>query len=521
MKVFKTLLSLLMAICLVFSMTVIPASAEGFVYDFDAHCKSIYMFSLDNNECVYALNPDEQRAIASLTKIMTYIVAYENIPDIENTKITVSSKVEEELEGTGSSLAGIYVGEEFTGLQLLNLMMIPSGNDAALTLAIYVDEHKEEISARRQAQAKVDAAQSSADAENSGDEEYIETEAKDIPNPVAVNDYDDEFEFDKEYEENETEGSRAVSAYSTYFVSLMNAKARELGCMDTHFTNPHGLYDPNHYSTARDVAKIVKYATTLPYFTEITGSTEYFIPETNICDEERYVSSTNKMMSKLDDDYEYYYSYCNGIKTGSLNESGYCIAASATYEGYSYVAICLGSPMVDSTGEEIDYHGEMIDAAELFRWAFVNLSLKNVAEAGDLLGEVSLEYAWNADKLQVVAGDNVSALLPDDVEASSILTEVELPEKVQAPVKKGDRIGSATFTYAGDRIATVDLVAGESIERSEVIQTIETGKKVVSSPLFILVGAALLIVVILYIVIVVAYNRRKKRMRQIKRYRNL
>ncbi len=553
MKKIRNIISLILAFSLVASLFAVPTSAEGFSYEFEKNSQSIYMYSLDNNECVYSVDADTQRPIASLTKIMTFIVVSECIPDLENTIVTVDQVVEDELEGTGSSLAGINVGEELSFLQLLNLMMVPSGNDAALAMAVYIDQHQEEIAQYLSTKSTISAAEeaASSDSEESTEEEsseYIEGDAKDIPDPVAVNDYTDGTGEVSESTESSTESSAessaasdetstdstsdststtttssgsGVSEASQYFVSLMNEKARELGCMDTHFVNPHGLNDSNHYSTARDLAKMVSYATTLPYFSSIVSQTSYTLPATNIVDEERTVVSTNKMLSQSDENSAYYYMYANGIKTGSHNEAGYCIAASATYEGYTYVCICLGSPMIDSNGETIDYHGEMVDAATLFRWAFLNLSMKNVAEAGDLLADIELEYAWNQDKLQLVAAENVSAILPSDVSTSSILTEVDIPEKVQAPIKKGEVIGTATFTYAGDKIATVNLVAAESVERSKVIQTIETTAGAFASPLVLIVIGLVILTVAIYVVIAVMFHRRKKKMKQIKRYRNL
>ncbi len=548
MKKIRNIISLILAFSLLASLFAIPTSAEGFSYEFEKNSQSIYMYSLDNNECVYSVDADTQRPIASLTKIMTFIVVSECIPDLENTIVTVDQVVEDELEGTGSSLAGINVGEELSFLQLLNLMMVPSGNDAALAMAVYIDQHQEEIAQYLSTKSTVSAAEeaASSDSESTDTEssEYIEGDAKDIPDPVAVNDYTDgesqvtesstessvseESSETSESSENSSESTvtsssstSGVSEASQYFVSLMNEKARELGCMDTHFVNPHGLNDTNHYSTARDLAKMVSYATTLPYFSSIVSQTSYTLPATNIVDEERTVVSTNKMLSQADENSAYYYMYANGIKTGSHNEAGYCIAASATYEGYTYVCICLGSPMIDSNGETIDYHGEMVDAATLFRWAFLNLSMKNVAEAGDLLADVELEYAWNQDKLQLVAAENVSAILPSDVSTSSILTEVDIPEKVQAPIKKGEVIGTATFTYAGEKIATVNLVAAESVERSKVIQTIETTAGAFASPLVLIVIGLVILTVAIYVVIAVMFHRRKKKMKQIKRYRNL
>ena len=472
-------LSLVLTLVLIFGSLGTGVSAqEGYTYDFETNCKSLFMFSLDSGTVVYSMNADEERAMASLTKIMTYIVAYENIPDVENTVVTVDPRVETELVGTGSSLAGINIGEELTVLQLLHLMMIPSGNDAALALQIYYDDFV---------------------AEKEDTEEAPEEEG----------------------EEGEAEEYIPIDYEKSPFIALMNKKARELGCTNTHFMNPHGLHHEEHYSTARDLAKITEYATGLPYFMEMTGSKAYTLPATNIVDEPREITSTNRMLSQYMDDGAYFYTYSNGIKTGSLNESGYCIAASATYEGYTYVVIALGSPMIDEEGNHIDYHGEMVDARTLFRWAFTQLAFKNIYLEGDLVADVALQYAWEQDRLQVVTAKNVSAILPQDVAVNSIVTELDLPESIQAPVKKGEVIGKATLSYAGEVIGEVDLVAAESVQRSEIIQTIETSKEVVTSPWFLFIASAIIVVLFFYIVTIVIYNRRKKRMRRVRKYRDL
>lgn len=184
---------------------------EGFVCETltEPNSKSIFMVSLDTGTVVFTMNPDERLPMASLTKIMTYIVTCETVDDLMNTRTTVPASVAEELEGTGSSLAEIQTGEEFTIYELLNLMMVPSGNDAALTLAKYVDGLN--IAAGEDGAA---------------------------------------------YDEN---GDGLMS-----FVELMNRKAAELGCTNTHFMNPHGLHDENHYTTAREMAAITEFALTLP-----------------------------------------------------------------------------------------------------------------------------------------------------------------------------------------------------------------------------------------------------------------
>ena len=122
------------------------------------------------------------------------------------------------------------------------------------------------------------------------------------------------------------------------------------------------------------------------------------------------------------------------------------------------------APSVDS-----NVHGEMLDAASLFRWAFLNLSSKTITSQGDILADVPLDYAWQKDTLQLAAGENVSVMLPNSVDTSSIIVETDLPESVQAPIEKGEQVGTATMSYAGEVIATVPLVAAESVSRSEML----------------------------------------------------
>ena len=207
----KTLSVLLALLCAVlFSL---PASAEGFSFGWDTdsknpdgpHCKAYLMLNLDTDTVVYAENADEPLPMASLTKIMSYIIAYENIPDIENAQITIPQSVVDELEGTGSSVAEFSVGETFTGLQMLYLMMVPSGNNAALTLAKYVDS----LYASGGLQGDAASAESQEDPETASSGETREQLA-----PA--------------YGEEGFDGSD-YTGRST-FVQLMNEKAAELGC---------------------------------------------------------------------------------------------------------------------------------------------------------------------------------------------------------------------------------------------------------------------------------------------------
>lgn len=527
-KAWKKTAALLLA-ALLFSLSLtVPASAEGFQFNWDSddnsapHCKSLLLLNLDTDTVVYALNPDEELPMASMTKIMSYIVAYETIPDIENALITVPESVAEDLEGTGSSLADVMVGEQFTGLQLLYLMMVPSGNDAALTLAKYVDSLYESGQIGPQgaaAAAPASSASLSSASSETGSSEPVSSEGPSGESGSSLPEDGGEDGGEGQSQVDEYKGTDYTG--KSYFVELMNQKAAELGCTHTHFTNPHGLHNPNHYTTAREMAVITKYAMALPSFTEITGTTAYVQAPTNL-QGERTVYTTNKLMVNTVDDsgMTYYYQSATGIKTGSLDQAGYCLTASATAFGYTYVAVAMGAPMYDEEGYEA-VHGEMLDIRSLFRWALDALEKKTVAVQGDILSSVELKYAWNKDTLQLAAGENAAVMLPESVDSSSILITPNVPETVEAPIRRGEQIGSATLSYAGEVIATVPLVASESVERSEAIRVWEEGQSVLTSPWFLVIMAVIAALIIVYIILILLYRRKQRQLRKVRRFRDM
>lgn len=512
MKKMKRLAALLLTILIFCTAGAAPASAEGFDFNWDIgddntepHCKSLFLLNLDTDTVAYAMNADEPLPMASMTKIMSYIIAYENIPDIENTNITMPESVDEELMNTGSSVADMYPGETFNGLDMLYLMMVPSGNNAALTLAKYVDS----IYPEEQAAVLSEAA------------------ANPTPAPTPTPTPDPDEDGGDEWDDGDGGGTHSgidPTDYTgkSYFVKLMNDKARELGCEHTHFTNAHGLHNPNHFASARDMATITKYAMTLPNFTEITGTSAYNYRPVG-SEEVRTANTTNKMLTNYVDEtgMSYYYQFATGIKTGSLDEAGYCITASATAYGYTYIAVAMGSPMYYSDGGFCEIHGEMLDCATLFRWSLSSLEKKTVAVRGDVMSSVNLKYAWKKDELLLVAGENASVMLPSEVNSTSIMITPDIPESVEAPIRKGEQIGTATLSYAGETIATVSLVAAESVDRSEALHVWEQGQAVLSAPWFLVVMAVIVALVIVYIILILLYRRKQKQLRRVKRFRDI
>lgn len=447
-KINSTLIIMIMTLILIFSFNVSNnVAALSFGVDFETSSKAIYLANLDTDTTVFEKNSQEKVYPASVTKIMTYIITIENVSKPDTTMVTVSDKLIDLLEGTDSSLSDIKRGETLSVTELLNCLMIPSGNDAAMVLADYV-------------------------------------------------------------------GSGSIEN----FVGLMNEKAIELGCKNTHFKNPTGLHDIDHYTTASDLYKIAKYAMTKPKFMEITTQIEHTIPKTNK-QPERTLTTTNKMM--IPNYTEYYYQYTKGIKTGWHDEAGYCIVSSATADGYTYLCVAMGAPFQDANKHEIP-NGAMIDSKNLYRWALTTFELKNVIDAEKPVDEVGLKFSWGKDTLLLLPEKDFNYLLPKDVKPSSVtITTIEKPDFVNAPIHKGDIIGKASVSYANQELGIINLVASEDESRSEILFFFESIKNIISSPIFIVLIIVFILLLIAYIITTTIYNKKNRYKRNIRKYRNL
>lgn len=305
------------------------------------------------------------------------------------------------------------------------------------------------------------------------------------------------------------------------FVDMMNAKAAELGCENTHFTNPHGLYDAEHYTTARDLVAITKHALTLPYFTDITNKTYYELPTSNVRtdpnDWSLSLNTTNMMMIESS---EYFYEYVKGVKTGFLDEAGNCFVSTASTEGYSYLCVILGGA-VEKDGER--HNGAFDDTKTIYKWAFNNLEYKSIVDTASPATEIGLDLAWQKDTIKLMPEKSVTALLPKDVELSSIMIvpNDDVPKSTVAPVKKGQKFGTATLMYANQELGTVDLVASEDVDRSDLLFYLEWAQNIVTSKWFIFGVAVFFLLFIIYLIVATIYNRRNRRRRKVKKYRKL
>jgi D-alanyl-D-alanine carboxypeptidase (penicillin-binding protein 5/6) len=162
-----------------------------------------------------------------------------------------------------------------------------------------------------------------------------------------------------------------VGGTQSKFIDMMNEKATAIGCTDTNFVNPHGLYDSNQYTNAHDMALIAQYAyKNYPKLIEIACTKEYTMKATNYQSEGwKTIKHTNKM---LDPNSEYYYQYAKGLKTGTLDESGRCLITIASKEGNNYLLVSLGSPLYDAKHNAV--YDVFTDHKNFYDWVFDSIN---------------------------------------------------------------------------------------------------------------------------------------------------
>lgn len=301
-----------------------------------------------------------------------------------------------------------------------------------------------------------------------------------------------------------------IAGSEAEFVEMMNRKAAEIGMKNTHFTNCHGLHDPDHYSTVRDMCILTKYAMQYSVITDVVKVARY-ITKNDIT-----LAATNFL---IDPNSGYYYSYATGFKTGYTTEAGRCLAATATYEGMTYISILVGCPPQDNS---VENRYEFIDTAELFRWAFNNFTYRSVLENSETIDSIPIDYSWDYDTVNIRPEKEVYALIPKDADTSTVEIKIDYKlDRAEAPVRKGDIVGTVNLYYADELIGSTNAVISESIEGSQLLKVLDAIEDFfVKYKTFFFLGLfALFILLVIFIAVTVRLNSKKKRYGTVKRYR--
>ncbi len=302
------------------------------------------------------------------------------------------------------------------------------------------------------------------------------------------------------------------------FVNMMNETAKKIGANDTKFTNPHGLYDENQYSTAKDMMLITNYALNIPGFSEIVSKTTYNTGSTNMHPEGISVKNANVMMFSSDTDY--FYPGASGIKTGKSVQSGRCLVTRATKDGSNYLVVLMDSPLEDVAGEQKFTH--INDAKMLFDWAFDNIKYQVIVQSTEEIGTVKVNYAKGGNHLNLKAANDVSFMWLNTYNTSLIdKTDIKyVYSELNAPIKAGTKLGELTLRYQGQELGTVDVVAYYDCEFSTMTYAIAVVESYFKSSTFykaLKIATALSVVyffLVLYTINKRAKRRRAKRMAQ-------
>ncbi len=297
------------------------------------------------------------------------------------------------------------------------------------------------------------------------------------------------------------------------FVGKMNLRAQELSMTGTHFVNAHGLHDSEHYTTVQDLYILMKEVMKYPEFMEVTSATRFQMPATNK-QAARTISTTVFLQDKHNvGSPKYYYPYAAGVKTGYTDEAGRCLISTASKGGYNYLCILMNSTVYNESGAMVRYEFE--DSQQLYDWAFDNFEYKTVVDQSSPVAEAKVELCWESDHVSLLLEGGLSAILPKEADSSTVqIKPTVYKDSFDAPIKKGEVLGTAEIVYAGESLGTINLVASETLEANFFLRIGRYLKQAFTSTVFKLLVASAVIAILVFILIVVLMNRKRRRRRR-------
>lgn len=253
------------------------------------------------------------------------------------------------------------------------------------------------------------------------------------------------------------------------FAAMMNTKAVEIGCTDTHFVNPNGVHDENHYSTAYDLALMGQYAMQNTTFRSIVSTTQFSLPITNkYPTADRIYHNNNLLLSSslLSNGHSYYYPYCTGIKTGYTDSAKSCIVASAKKDNMELIAVVLGGETLEN-----GLSGRFLDCQTLFDYGFNNYSFHTILEKSSVVQETEIINGTEETRnLELLAENDLTVFAKNDVDLESITPTISITNH-SAPISKSSIVGTVSYTVDGETFST-NLLAASNVDVSKVMENV-------------------------------------------------
>ena len=284
-----------------------------------------------------------------------------------------------------------------------------------------------------------------------------------------------------------------ISGSIENFAELMNQKVKEIGCTNTHFTNPSGIHDENHYSTAYDLALIARYCMQNSTFKKIVSQKSCTINSTNKSDVRKY-TNTNDLINPSS---KYYLEECVGIKTGYTKEAKNCLISACAKNNLGLICVVLGANQIN--GSESSRY---IDSINLFKYGYSNFSLRTFAAKDDILSSIEIANGTKDTRnLDLVLEDSVSGILNNSSDVPT--PQITLKENVSAPIAKNAILGTVTYNI-GSVSYTKNLLASHDVELDE--------------HLMFIFGILLILILALILILILFKNSKKKKNRKSKYY---
>lgn len=222
------------------------------------------------------------------------------------------------------------------------------------------------------------------------------------------------------------------------FASMMNTKAKEIGCTNTHFVNPSGVHNEDHYSCAYDLAIMGIYAMKNETFRSIVSTVRYTLPVTNKYDKaDRIFLTTNKLINEKSGQY---YKYCTGIKTGYTDAAKNCVVSSAKKDDMELISVIMGAVSDNNSNNRFN------DCISLFNYGFENYSYKMLYSKDSVYKVITPRNATSKTKnLNVLVEDDINVLVNKSDYDTNPVPTVNLDSKLKAPITKGSVVGTISY----------------------------------------------------------------------------
>ena len=282
------------------------------------------------------------------------------------------------------------------------------------------------------------------------------------------------------------------------FSNMMNQKAKDIGCKNTHFVNPNGIHADNHYTTAYDLYLMAEYALTFEHnneFKEFVSRTSYTLPATNMYPaEDRTFSTTNELIKINNNDRidNYYYKNALGIKTGHTSQAGYCLVSSVSRDDLEFISVILDGGF-DSNGLSERY----TETIKLFNFGYDNFTLTKIKDSNNIIDTVTIEKATKETaSLNLLIKDEITVINDKSTDINKIEPNIEINEVLVAPIMKGDVLGKITYTVDGIDY-TSDLIAEHDVEKHNYALD------------FIITGVIILILLFIFLVAREVHSRKQ------------